>query len=349
MAYTSVDNSELYFQVKLFSGANQAQSITFDGDENMKPDWVWIKSRNGSSRNHCLYDSVRGVTKRIETDTNIAEDNTAAQLTSFDTDGFTMGIGEADINSGGRTYVSWNWVANGSTTSTNNDGSIASEVSVNSTSGFSIVTYTGTGSATSIGHGLGAKPDWILSKLYSTTGDWNVYHDSFSNQERAKLNTTAAKTTNTSIYASLPTASVINVGSGGDINTDGGSHIFYCFKSVKGFSKFGSYKGNGNDDGVFIYTGFKPAFVITKQTNGGNHWHIHDNKRNLINVVNTQLKADSDAADETPGSGENARDFLSNGFKFRDSDHNNQTHNYIYMAFAESPFVNSKGVPNNAR
>ena len=125
--------------------------------------------------------------------------------------------------------------------------------------------------------------------------------------------------------------------------------IAYCFHSVKGYSKFGSYTGNGNDNGVFIYTGFKPAFVITRQTNGGNYWHIHDNKRNSFNVVNTQLFADRAVAEETPSSGENARDFLSNGFKFRDSDHNNQAHSYIYMAFAESPFVSSGGIPTTAR
>ena len=347
MAYTTIDNPELYFQTQLYNGSNSGQSITFDGSENMQPDWVWIKSRNGNSRDHCLYDSVRGVNKRIESNNNNSEDTTSDQLTSFDSNGFSVGVGEADINSGGRTFASWNWFAGTSFTndaSSTGVGTIDSTGSINTTAGFSIISYTGTGSAGSIAHGLGVKPDWILSKLRSG-GDWNVYHDSFAAQERIKLNSTGAKNTNTSIYASLPTSSVVNVGTGGDINTSGNSHIFYCFASKKGYSKFSSYIGNGNDDGTFVYTGFKPAMVIYKKSSGTENWFIHDNKRQGFNPENELLFPDLSNAEGTA----NRIDLLSNGFKATTSDGgiNGSGATYIYAAFAESSFVTSTWLLQN--
>ena len=352
MAYTTIDNPELYFQTKLWTGNGSTQSITLDGSENMQPDWVWIKDR-GATEKHRLFDSVRGVGKNLVSNNNGAEidagTGTDGQLRTFDTDGFSLGS-DGSVNRNTETLVGWSWKAG---TSFSNDasstgvGTIDSTGSISSDSGFSIISYTGTGSAGSVAHGLGVKPDWILSKDRSASGDWNVYHDSFANQERAKLNTTAAKTTNTSIYASLPTSSVINVGTGGNINTSGNSHIFYCFRSIQGYSKIGSYTGNGNADGIFVYTGFKPAFFLIKRTDAAYQWYIHDNKRNTFNVMDKELYPSTDGAEATVST----KDFLSNGVKIRGSQvsQNASGGTYIYVAFAESPFVNSKGIPTNAR
>ena len=348
MAYTTIDKPTDYFNTKLYVGNASTQSITGVG---FQPDWVWLKDRTNANSGR-INDSVRGATKYFIPSTNGAEATESAGLTSFDSDGFSLGS-NSDFNGSSANFVSWNWKAG---TSFSNDasstgvGTIDSTGSVNTTAGFSIISYTGTGSAGSVAHGLGVKPDWILSKDISASGDWNVYHDSFANQERAKLNTTAAKTTNTSIYASLPTSSVINVGTGGNINTSGNSHIFYCFAEKQGYSKFGSYTGNGNVDGPFIYTGFKPAWVMIKRTDGASDWSMMDNKRpNEFNVVQNYLKAQASDAEQTDDSFN--IDILSNGWKTR---YNNGNYNasggsYIYMVFAESPFVTSTGIPTTAR
>jgi hypothetical protein len=330
MAYTTIDDPAQYFQTVLYTGnGSDDRDITLPGDKDMQPDLVWLKSRSTNNYNHFWTDSVRGVTKYIKSDANSAENTLSGSVKAFNSDGFRVGT-EADVNNNTTTYVAWCWKED-------------------TTAGFDIITYSGSSSSQDISHGLGVKPDWILNKIISTTGEWNVYHDSFAQGERIKLNSTGAKNTNNSIYDALPDSSVIHIGTSGDINTDGATHVFYAWRAVKGFSKFGSYTGNGNADGIFIYTGFKPAWVMTRQTNGTNHWHIHDNKRNTFNVVGKNLKADANNTEEDPSGGENSRDFLSNGFKFRNADHNNQAQSYIYMAFAESPFVNSNGVPTNAR
>ena len=330
MAYTTIDDPAQYFQTVLYTGnGSDDRDITLPGDKDMQPDLVWLKSRSTNNYNHFWTDSVRGVTKYIKSDANSAENTLSGSVKAFNSDGFRVGT-EADVNNNTTTYVAWCWKED-------------------TTAGFDIITYSGSNSSQDISHGLGVKPDWILNKIITTTGDWNVYHDSFAVNERIKLNSTGAKNTNTQIFDALPDSSVIHIGTSGDINTDGATHIFYAWRAVKGVSKFGASTGNGNADGVFIYTGFKPAWVMTRQTNGSNYWHIHDNKRNTFNVVGKNLKAGANNAEEDPSGGENSRDFLSNGFKFRNADHNNQAHSYIYMAFAESPFVNSNGVPTNAR
>ena len=347
MAYTTIDDPTIYFNTKLYTGNGGTQSITGVG---FQPDWVWLKHRNGTN-NHCAYDAIRGVQKTLHPDLNYAESTDANNLTAFGTDGFTVGSA-TNVNGASGTYVAWNWKAG---TSFSNDasatgvGTIDSTGSINTTAGFSIISYTGTGSAGSIAHGLGVKPDWILSKDRTSSGDWNVYHDSFAAQERIKLNSTGAKNTNTSIYASLPTSSVVNVGTGGNINTSGNSHILYCFAEKKGYSKFGSLTGNGSTDGAFVYTGFRPAWVMHKRTDSGadDSWVIADNKRDIDNPVQKYLFADQSNAEGSV----NFIDFLSNGFKYRIADNttNGNGNSYIYIAFAESPFVNSNGIPNNAR
>lgn len=336
MAYTTIDDPTDYFNTILYAGTGSSQSISVG----FQTDWTWIKDRD-STENHNIFDTIRTATKRISSNRSNAEDTQAQQLTAFGSNGFTVGT-DSGANHSGRNYTSWNWLAGGSASS-NTNGSINSSVSVNTTAGFSICSWTHDGGNSTIGHGLGAIPEVIITKERNNSGSWNSYFASVGNAHRMVLQGTNAKISSSIWNSTTPTSTVFSMN---DSITS--TMIAYCFTPIKGYSKFGAYEGNGNDDGVFIYTGFKPAWVLTRQTNGGNYWHIHDNKRNAFNVRNTQLKAGNNAADETPSGGENSRDFLSNGFKFRDSDHNNSAQEYLYMAFAESPFVNSNGIPNNA-
>ena len=325
MAYTTVDNPELYFQTKLYTGTGSSLAITLDGSENMQPDWVWIKERNGAT-NQMLTDSVRGATKTLHSQNTDTESTDAQALKSFDSDGFTVGT-DGDVNTSSDTYVAWNWKKT-------------------ATAGFDIVSYTGNGSSRTISHSLSAVPKLIILKNRSETFDWRTYTTVIDgSMDYVFLNKTDAKSDDT---VSVPTSSVFSLDNSNQTNKNGNSFIAYLFADVKGYSKFGSYTGNGNADGTFIYTGFKPAFVITKKTSGTSPWGIHDNKRDPFNEVDELLEADSGAAlsDSTYG-----RDYLSNGFKIKTSSSgvNGSGNTFIYMAFAESPLVNSNGVPTNAR
>ena len=341
MAYTTINKSSAHFNTATWTGNNTARSITGVGHQ---PDLVWIKSRT-QSYDHALFDAVRdGHTYYIETNTNSAEITDAQTLTSMNSDGFSLGTSNL-VNQNVQNHVAWNWKANG-TGAANTAGSINSTVSVNTTAGFSIVKYTGTGSAATVGHGLGVKPDMIFSKPYSTTGDWNIYHDSFSSQQRIKLNSTGAVSTNSGIFSSLPTSTLVNIGTSGDINANGTSHLFYCFNSVKGYSKFGKFIGNGNADGPFIYTGFKPAFVMLKNTATTSSWEILDNKRNTFNSTAKTIFPDGAGAEYDYT---NKLDLLSNGFKLKSNSPNGSGNTIIYMAFAEAPLVGSNNVPCTAR
>ena len=345
MAFTTINKSTDYFNTLTYTGDDGTnRSITGVG---FQPDFIWFKDRSNAF-NHYLFDIIRdGQTYYISSNNNAAEATDTTSLKSMDSDGFTVGA-SAGVNGNNNNYVAWNWKANG-TGAANTAGSINSTVSVNTTSGFSIVKYTGTGSAATVGHGLGVKPDMIFSKPYSTTGDWNIYHDSFSSQQRIKLNSTGAVSTNSGIFSSLPTSTLVNIGTSGDINANGTSHLFYCFNSVQGYSKFGSYTGNGNADGSFISTGFSPAFVMIKQTTGTGKWVMKDNRRTGINVNQSTIYASESEAEGTPGY--ELIDLLSNGFKQRGTGSyvNGSGQSYIYMAFAEAPLVGSNNVPANAR
>ena len=345
MAFTTINKSTDYFNTLTYTGDDGTnRSITGVG---FQPDFIWFKDRSNAF-NHYLFDIIRdGQTYYISSNTNAGEATDTTSLKSMDSDGFTVGA-SAGVNGNNNNYVAWNWKANG-TGAANTAGSINSTVSVNTTSGFSIVKYTGTGSAATVGHGLGVKPDMIFSKPYSTTGDWNIYHDSFSAQQRIKLNSTGAVSTNSGIFSSLPTSTLVNIGTSGDINANGTSHLFYCFNSVQGYSKFGSYTGNGNADGSFISTGFSPAFVMIKQTTGTGKWVMKDNRRTGINVNQSTIYASESEAEGTPGY--ELIDLLSNGFKQRGTGSyvNGSGQSYIYMAFAEAPLVGSNNVPANAR
>ena len=355
MSYTNgLDNPELYFQAKNYSGNASTNAITLDGSEDMQPDWVWLKSRS-FSQNHESYDSVRTATKRLYPNGTFAEDTNSTGLTGFNSDGFTLGSSNA-INKSGETFASWNWKAGTAFTndaSSTGVGTIDSTGSVNTDAGFSIISYTGTGSTGTVAHGLGATPGMIIIKERNNATSWIVYHHKNTSAPATDyllLNSTQA----TDDYADYfndtePTSSVFTIDTAGDINGSSDTYIAYCFAEKKGYSKFGSYEGNGNNDGTFVYTGFKPAWVMTKSIDSTSNWEIKDNKRSTFNTVDDYIKANANAAEDT-GVSSHAMDFLSNGFKHRGSnDEVNGSETYIYMAFAENPFVTSSGVPNNAR
>jgi hypothetical protein len=330
-----------YFNTKLHTGNGAEQAITGVG---FQPDWTWIKKRNGTAV-HYLFDAVRGATYFLNSDQTYTNQNNVQSLKSFDSDGFTLGT-MAGANNNSDTFVSWNWKANGAGSS-NTDGSITSTVSANTTSGFSIVTWTG--NSGSVGHGLGKKPEMIISKSLGTSGAWYTTHKSLSTEMQDNymfLNTSAANTTNNNIWGGEPTISTFSVGSGLIGNT---THVAYCFNSVKGFSKFGSYTGNGNADGTFVYTGFKPAFVMIKNISSTENWYILDNKRPSYNTNNYYIKPNTGDAEGTSTS--LATSLLSNGFKIENSDTSMNTsgQTYIYMAFAENPLVGTNNIPATAR
>ena len=351
MAYTTINKSTDYFNTKLYTGNGSAgNAITGVG---FQPDWVWIKNRN-SATEHSIFDAVRGATYRLASNNTDAQSAQAAELTAFGSDGFTTG-NAGGTNGSGNGIASWNWKANG-TGSSNTDGSInTTYTSANTTSGFSISTYTGTGSAGTIGHGLGVAPAMIIVKRLTGSAEaWTVYHQSLDasapQDKYLHLNTTDAVMDSAGMWNdTAPTTSVFSVGSTGVTNGSGGTFVAYCFAEKTGFSKFGSYTGNGNADGSFIYTGFKPAFVMIKATGQTEQWYIMDTKRPGYNTNNYYLKANATDAEGT--SATLAMSLLSNGFKINnnDSSMNTSGQGYIYMAFAEAPLVGSNNVPANAR
>ena len=344
MAYTTINKSSDYFNTKLYTGNGTARSITGVG---FQPDWSWFKSR-GDTNSHALYDAVRGVTKAISSNSTGAEATESQGLTSFDSDGFSIGSQTA-VNASGHGIASWNWKANGAGSS-NTDGSITSTVSVNTTAGFSIVRWSGSAANATIGHGLGAVPKMIICKDTNDTYNWGVYHQGIGNTKYLYLNTTAAEATSSSLWNNTtPTSTVFSVGNAGASNSSGTNNmIAYCFAEKTGYSKFGSYTGNGNADGTFVYTGFKPAFVMVKASSASSYdWIILDNKRDTFNVADASLYANLSNAEATS----NDTDFLSNGFKLKSTaaGNNGNGTTYMYMAFAEAPLVGNNNVPCTAR
>ena len=353
MAYTTIDDPSEYFQTAIYSGNSSTLAVTSQGNATIAPDWVWVKRRNSTST-HALVDSSRGRAKSLGSEAADAEYNTsdtAKDLISFDTNGFTVGpANQRNMNGNGDTFVAWQWKANGGTTSSNTDGSITTTVQANTTAGFSIVTYTGnaTNGAT-IGHGLGAVPQVIIKKNRSTNSrEWNVYHHVIGNTKSLFLNTNEAATTESAYNNTSPTSSIQTINGSGANNGDGDGMIAYFFTPIKGYSKFGTYEANDSTDGPFIYTGFKPAWVILKCVDSTGNWFLFDNTRDNSNMVTQTIYGDLNAAENTESNG---LDFLSNGIKLRQSGSGGINHSstYIYMAFAEHPFVSSKGVPTTAR
>ena len=348
-----------YFNTLTWTGnATDNRAITGVG---FQPDFTWIKSRS-NAQDHALFDSTRGANKQLVSSSTGAEATRTDMLKSFDSDGFTLGDDQtgASVNYNGYTYVGWLWKGGG-TASSNTDGSITSSVSASTTSGFSIVSWTGNGSnGATIGHGLGTTPAIVITKRLNSTGDWQIGGSLIDTVRGGAnslllLNTTAAMDSNSEVYQTF-SSTTFQVGVNASINTNGGTLISYCFTDVQGYSKFGSYKGNGNANGSFIYTGFKPAFTLIKRTDSatGGSWILFDNKRgtNVINPVDVVMAASNDQSEADWGTAYDC-DYLSNGFKWRmdgTGGYNNTSGaTYIYMAFAENPFVASNFVPATAR
>jgi hypothetical protein len=342
MAYTTINKSSEYFNTVTYSGNGSTQSITGVG---FQPDWVWIKTRNTTGQ-HEVFDAVRGATKYIVTNATDPENTVATSLTSFDSDGFSLSSQPA-VNNGSNTFVSWNWLGGGTGVS-NTDGSITSTVSASTTSGFSIIQYTGNGSSgATIGHGLGVVPKVVIVKLTSGSGyDWGVYHASLGNTKNMRLNLTDSVATSTAFWNdTTPSSSLVTLGNNATVNGSGSTYIAYCFAEKKGYSKFGSYTGNGNADGTFVYTGFKPAFVLFKPSSAIENWQIHDNKRPSYNPCDNIAPNNSSAEATT----NDFVDLVSNGFKLRSATYSASGVTYIYMAFAENPLVGTNNIPATAR
>ena len=343
MAFSTINKSSLYQNTVLYSGNGSTQSITGVG---FQPDLTWVKDR-GVTHSHRLVDAVRGVTKYIASDSDGAETTGANSLTAFGADGFSVGT-DNEYNANTNTYASWNWKANGAG-SANTDGSISSTVSANTTSGFSVVKFTTPSSgAFTVGHGLGAVPKVWIQKRLDGIDNWQVYHEGLGNTKKIMLNHPNMQGTSSIWDNTTPTTSLMYIGNGA-LNASA-DYIAYCFAEKTGYSKFGSYTGNGNADGTFVYTGFRPAMVILKKTNGTGKWFVQDNKRDGYNATYKSMIANTNGAEDTNSTALSI-DYLSNGFKLRNSysELNGSGDTMIYMAFAEAPFVNSNGVPCNAR
>jgi hypothetical protein len=326
--YTTIDNPELYFQTKLYTGnGSDNHAITLDGDEDMAPNLVWLKNRDSGSDSHLFFDTVRGATKYISSNSTAAETTDVDTLDSFTSDGFQVDD-KGNVNTNTENYVAWCWKES-------------------TTAGFDIVNNVKNDTdVENVSHNLSAVPHWIIGK--STTGGsyrWICYHKDIANTHAQYLNEDFANTDSDTFWNDTDaTSSVFTLGADNSWN---GTNIFYVWTSIQGFSKFGTYTGNGNADGTFVHTGFRPAFVMIKNESADHSWRLMDNKRTGINPSNSAFDANSVAAEYT----NNDIDLLSNGFKIKetDGDTNESGQAMIYMAFAEAPFVNSNGVPNNAR
>jgi hypothetical protein len=345
MAYSTISKPSLHFNTKLYTGNAGTNAITGVG---FQPDFTWLKNRS-TSQDHELYDAVRTATKAMHSNASSDESTYANGLNAFGTDGFTVGD-RSNINGSGNNICSWNWKAGGST-STNSDGNISGTQSVNQASGFSVTTYTGNGGSNqSLGHGLGSTPKIYICKRRDNSGQWLFMNTLIDGTlDYLFLETTGTKSNSS---RTAPTSSVVYLENGGDANESGGTHVMYAFAEKAGYSKFGSYVGNGNADGTFVYTGFKPAFVLFKATAvSGSHWYIWDNKRNTHNLMTKRLYPNLNNAEDDGTN--NSLDFLSNGFKMKSTNHdsNKSGDSYIYMAFAEEPLVANVGasIPATAR
>jgi len=356
MAYTTIDDPSAHFQTVTYSGNGSTQSITNDGNSDLQPDWLWFKNRN-DTQVHQLFDTTRGIAKALRSNDTDAEntDDPNDRLTAINSDGFSLGD-DGNPNNGSNTYVCWQWKANGGTTSSNDDGSYTSTVQANTTAGFSIVKYGdassfSASSPATVGHGLGAVPKWILIKNLDGARSWGIHHVSNGAGKIIYLDLTNAVASSTGFdNGTLPTSSVFTVNTLNVANGNNLEYIAYCFAEIQGYSKFSSYLGNANADGPFVYTGFKPAFVIIKNTADSADWTMWDTTRFPNNAQNVQLYPNLSNAEDSPSTS-TVLDMLSNGFKIRGTNNkiNGSSDTMIYMAFAEHPFVSSKGVPVTAR
>ena len=341
-----IDKPSDYFNTKLYTGNGGAQTIT---GVNFEPDLIWIKQRNGTG-NHVVTDTVRTVDYQLHTNTTDADSSLTNNVTSTNSDGFVVNT-DGEVNGSSDTYVAWNWLgANG--TASNSNGSITATVSANTTSGCSIVKWSGSGSNATIGHGLGVAPSVVITKSIGGSSAWGVYHISLGNTKILFLNETGAVGTNVAYWNNTsPTSSVFTVGSDAAVNHSGNDMIAYCFTEITNYSKFGFYVGDAlNKGGPFVYTGFRPAWIMIKRTDGADTWTMYDNKRIGYNVDNNPLFANANTTEST----DDDLDILSNGFKIKRNSGriNTDGANMVYMAFAENPFVTSTdngSIPATAR
>ena len=347
MAYTTINKSSLHMNTKLYTGTGSSNSVTGVG---FQPDWVWIKDR-GSNANHHLFDAVRGVTKDIISNSSNAQGTDAQKLTAFGADGFTVGT-NGNVNGSSANMVSWNWKANGQG-SANTGGSINSTyTSANVAAGFSIVQWEGTGSAGTIAHGLDVAPTMVIIKNLDAGQSWRVGHFWADFQRYLTLNGTGTQALSSAMFNNTtPTASVFSVGTDGSTNASGETMIAYCFSEKVGYSKINYYQGNGNANGTFIYTGFRPKYVLIKGSVSGSgdaaqNWEVFDNKRDGYNGANDTIAPNNSSAE----SAEDRVDLVSNGFKIRvNSDGVNDNNSYyIYYAVGQT-LVGSNNVPCTAR
>ena len=366
--YTTIDDPSAYFQVATYTGAGANQTVTNDGNSDLQPDFLWIKRRNAAYA-HALFDSNRGLGSSnppmLESDSTAAENSNQNWISGVGTDSFTIGINEQNLSNTSGTYVAWQWKVNGGTTSSNTSGGITTTVQANTDAGFSIVTYTGDGATSqTVGHGLGAVPKMIISKDRGSTSNvpnWRVYHEGIGNTKYLQLDGTGAAGTFDDWGNTTPTSSVYTIGGSGGYrptNTNNANYVAYVFAEKQGYSKFGKYKGNGNADGAFVYLGFAPAWLLIKRFDAGvTNWNLYDNRRESsgggfadrqdasrrLFPNNTEAESANTVADEMQ--------FTSNGFKLRGTQGslNGSGNEFIYMAFAENPFVTSTGIPTTAR
>jgi hypothetical protein len=355
MAYTTIDDPSAHFQIATYTGAGNSSSVTFGGNSDLQPDWLWVKRRD-SADNSKVFDTSRGIGSGNEpylSTTLEEEEQTYGYLTSVDSDGFTWDTVDSSTGASSNTYVAWAWKCNGGTTSsfTESGNNPGGTIQTNTTAGFSIITTTGTGGAGTIAHGLGAVPHLIISKGRSNSGGWVFYHrgnTSAPETDALNLATNGATVDAVAFFNdTAPTSSVFTLGTTNDVNGDGRTYVHYVFTEIQGYSKFGNYTGDGNGDGPFLYTGFKPRWVMFKRTDAAEEWYIYDTERDPINVMDRKLFADINNAEQQS----ETLDFLSNGVKLRNTStaFNANGGTYVYVAFAEHPFVSSKGVPVTAR
>ena len=365
MAYTTIDDASKHFQITLYTGSGSStQNVVNGGNSNLQPDWVWVKHR-GATRWHRLIDSQRGVSKNLYSNEDDAE-GTEASVTAFNSDGFSLGTdtGSDGWNEDSDAHVAWQWKANGGTataTGTESGNNPAYSVQANQTAGFSIVTYTGTGAEGDVTHGLGGKPDFILIHVRNGEGDepWPTWHKDLVDADADNggyiyANTTGQDQATSVFYEGDAISNTVVAFKGGNanVNADGKNYVMYCFRGIQGYSKFGRYTSNNNANGVFVWTGFKPKFVVIKKATATGEWHVLDTERDTTapgNPVDRDLYWSGNYAE---GSGAQFTDFLSNGFKLRSahtgSNGESTSEAFIYIAFAEHPFVSSKGTPTTA-
>ena len=350
MAYTNIDDPSAHFQAFLYTGNGSNRTITLPGNSDLKFDLYWYKQRSQTGH-HRMFDTSRGLSLELYPDLNAA-DSAATYFNNQQANSFDIIANDSATNTGDVTFANWQWKANGGTTTSVSESqyNAGGTYQKNETAGFSIVSYTGIDTVGEVTHGLTTQPQVVIVKRRNSTGNWATYHESAGITGTLFLDTTAAKGNTTAYFhTGWGSATKFPIGSDADTNADGATYVAYVFSERQGYSKFGSYVGNGNANGTFVYTGFKPAFIMVKTTAVSDEWNIYDTKRSGSNPNNDALYASSNVVEDA-GSTYAFMDMVSNGFKLRRATHSpNKASTYIYMAFAEQPFVTSTGTPTTAR